>query len=481
MTKGTSSQPDAEELWRWPTTRLAGAIKAGEVSSREVVTSCLDRIADVNPKVNALVSVDAEEALAAARVADDMVAAGQALGPLHGIPVATKINTDQAGRPTTDGVVAWADRIVPADSAQVANLRRAGAVFLGRSNSPAFAYRWFSNNDLHGRTNNPWDAGRTPGGSSGGAAAALASGMVPVAQGNDIGGSVRYPAYACGVVGLRPTVGRVAHNLVPPGMDAPLSAQLMSVDGPLARTVDDLRLAYAGLLGPDPRDPFHVPGRPVAGPARRPLRVGLVRSVGVAEPTPAVERGLDEAAGSLRAAGYEVDEVQLPLLAEAYRLWYLLCMEEFRQLMPLVERVGDEGMKRAAEGYFACAADWWGPAPGLADYMNGYARRGTLITQLQAFMEEYPIVLLPVSSEQAFEQDADIQSVAATRRCVEAQWSMMAIPVLGFPALSVPTGVAAGLPVGVQLLGRRFDEAALFDAAGAIEARAGVFTPVDPR
>src|SRR5699024_9136974 len=139
-------------------------------------------------------------------------AAGEKLGPLHGVPVAIKINSDQAGYATTQGVVAFKEAIAAEDSPHVASLRRAGAVLMGRSNSPAFAYRWFTNNDLHGRTLNPWDASRTPGGSSGGASSAVASGMVPIAGGNDIGGSVRYPAYACGVVGLRPTVGRVAQT-----------------------------------------------------------------------------------------------------------------------------------------------------------------------------------------------------------------------------------------------------------------------------
>jgi amidase len=156
-------------------------------------------------------------------------------------------------------------------------------------------------------------------------------------------------------------------------------------------------------------------------------------------------------------------------------------MAEFRQIMPLVEEVGDDGMKAAAAGYYAVSADWWGTEPGLDDYMNGYARRGTLIRLLGEFMQRYPTVLLPVSAEQAFEQDADVVSFDSMRRVMAAQASMMAIPVLGFPALSVPTGVSDDLPVGVQLLGRRFGEDDILDAAEVIEARAGTLTPIEPR
>ena len=176
-----------------------------------------------------------------------------------------------------------------------------------------------------------------------------------------------------------------------------------------------------------------------------------------------------------------VEQAELPLLAEAYRLWYLLCLEEFRQIMPLVEQVGDEGIKKAAEGYYAVSSEWWGTQASLTDYMNGYARRGTLIQMLGEFMQQYPIILLPVSTEQAFEQDADIASIDSLRTVIAANSSMMAIPLLGFPALSVPTGIAGGLPVGVQLLGRRFDEDGILNAAEVIEARAGTFTPIDPR
>jgi amidase len=471
----------ADELWRWTATDIARAVATGLVSSREVVESCLARIDEVNPHLNALVEVRPDEALSSADDADRRRSAGDELGPLHGVPVSIKVNSDQAGYATTHGVAAFGDASAEEDSPQVASLRRAGAVLVGRSNSPAFAYRWFTNNDLHGRTLNPWDSSRTPGGSSGGAASSVAAGMTPIGMGNDIGGSVRYPAYACGVVGLRPTVGRVAQTYNRDDVDTALSVQIMFVQGPLARSVADIRLAMSGLTDFSWRDPAFIPGARAAARPERPVRVGLVRDLGDAEPTDAVSASLDEAAGWLRDVGYVVEEIELSVLAEAYRLWYLLCMEEFRIIMPMVKEIGDEGMQKAAAHYYAVAADWWGEKPTLEDFIAGYARRGTLIRQLGGILDSYPLVLLPVSAEQAFEQDADIASIESMRRVMAAQASMMAIPALGFPAMSVPTGVAGGLPTGVQLLGRRFDEDSILNAADVIEARAGIFTPIDPR
>jgi amidase len=471
-----------DEFWRWPATQVARAVAAGQVSAREVTESCLTRIGAVNPQLNALVEVRAEQAMEAAAEADQRTAAGAELGPLHGVPVAIKANTDQAGYATTDGVVAFRDNIAAADSPQAASLRRAGAILVGRSNCPAFSFRWMTTNDLHGRTLNPWDRARTPGGSSGGASSAVAAGMVPIAHGNDIGGSIRYPAYTCGIAGLRPTPGRVASAFSPAETDFPLASQVMAVDGPLARSVSDIRLAMRGMADPDPRDPVHVPGAPAAPPAERPVRVALVRDHGAGTPAAdAVGAALDQAAGWLGDAGYMVEEAELPLLAEAYRLWWLLVMEEFRLLMPMVEQMGDDGMKKAAEYYYSVAAEWWGSQPGLTEYLTGYARRGTLMRMLSEFMARYPLVLLPVSAEQAFGQDEDIASLDRARQVIAAQAPMMAVPVLGFPAVSVPTGVAGGLPAGVQLLGRRFDEDGILDAAEVIEARVGVLTPIDPR
>lgn len=467
--------------WQWSATEVAAAVRAKDVSVREVVTSTFDRIAAINPQLNALVEVSADEALASARLADDIVAAGVVLGPLHGVPTAIKINSDQAEHATTNGVVGRADDVAPEDSPQTRLLREAGAIFVGRSNSPCFGIRWFTENDLHGRTLNPWDAARTPGGSSGGAASAVASGMVAVGHGNDIGGSIRYPAYACGVAGLRPTIGVAASYCGPREGDQSLAYQAMVVQGPLARSVEDVRLAFGAMTGYDPRDPASLPSAPVATPPRRPRRVGILRG-GPAPLSGTVAGALDQAASVLTDNGFEVDEVDLPLLEEAWRVWYLLTKEDFRRLsLPVLREVGDRASQTVAAHDYAVIAEWWGDSPTMDDYIKGYARRGTLIRDLQVFMEDCPVVVLPVSSEAQFEHDADIVSVESRYRTMAACYTMMSISLLGFPALSVPTGVVDGLPVGVQLLGRRFDEARLLDVGGLLEQRLGTFTPIDPR
>ena len=468
------------DLWRWSATDMHRAVVSRQVSSREFAEACLARIDDVNPSVNALVDIRSEEALQAADAADAAVMTGISLGPLHGVPTAMKINTPQRGYATSDGVVAWADAIATEDGPTAAAWRRSGAVTIGRSNAPAFAFRWFSNNDLHGSTLNPWSAAHTPGGSSGGAAAAVAAGMLPLTQGNDIGGSVRYPAYATGITGLRTTPGRVPASNATLELDRSLAVQTMGVEGPLARTIADVRRGLAALSGRDARDPFVAHGevRPPASEACR--RIGLVRDAGVRAPDPAVDAALTDAARALENAGYTVEEIEVPALGEAYRLWYLLVLQEFATALPLVRQVGDHGMQKAAEHYLANAAEWWSDTPSLATYIGGYARRGTLIAQVRDVLERYPTLLLPVSAEQALPQDLDIAGVAEMRRCMDAQWAMMAIPLLNVPALSVPTGVANGLPLGVQLVGRSFDEERLLDVGEALERAYGALTPVEP-
>ncbi|MDO8629861.1 MAG: amidase family protein, partial [Phycisphaerales bacterium] len=225
------------EIWRWSAEEMAYAIRTRRISSREALTSVLGRVGQVNPRVNAIVDLLADEALATADRADKAVRAREPLGVLHGVPVTVKINVDYAGRATTNGVVAYKELIAKQDSASVANLRKAGAVIFGRTNVPAFSHRYFTDNDLHGRTLNPWSPERTPGGSSGGAAVAVATGMGPIAHGNDRAGSVRVPAHACGIFGLRPSMGRVPDYSPGAAEERGLFSQLTNVQGPLARSI----------------------------------------------------------------------------------------------------------------------------------------------------------------------------------------------------------------------------------------------------
>ncbi|MFN3281707.1 MAG: amidase family protein, partial [Tabrizicola sp.] len=239
-------------------TALADLIRARQLSAVEAVQATLARIDRLNPALNAIVQRMDDQALAAARAIDAKIARGEDPGPLAGVPVTVKVNIDQAGFATTNGLKIQSDLIAAEDSPPVANLRRAGAVIVGRTNTPAFSLRWFTRNSLHGATRNPAFPGLTPGGSSGGAAAAVAAGFGPLAHGTDIAGSIRYPAHACGIHGLRPGLGRVPAFNATAG-DRLIGGQLMAVSGPLARSAADLRLGLTALSQPDPRDPWWTP------------------------------------------------------------------------------------------------------------------------------------------------------------------------------------------------------------------------------
>src|SRR4051812_29433860 len=285
----------AMEIWELGAARQAAAIRSRELSSREVVAAHLERIEAVNPAVNALRVVLAEQALAAADAADRSAPAG----PLHGVPVSVKENVDVAGTATTWGVPALEAAVAPLDAPAVANLKAAGAIVIARGNMADFALRWHTESALAGATLNPLDPSLTPGGSSGGEAAALATGMVSLAVGNDLGGSLRFPSQCCGTVALRPSLGRIPDAGRIPTSEHPLSVQQFNVQGPMARTVEDLRVALEVMSAPSPRDPWHVRGGAATGPRR----------VGVALPedtAPSVVAAVRAAADALAAAGYEV-------------------------------------------------------------------------------------------------------------------------------------------------------------------------------
>jgi len=264
------------------------------------------------------------------------------------------------------------------------------------------------------------------------------------------------------------------------GGDPALAAQTMAVQGPLARTVGDLRLALDAMSGPDPRDPTYAP-TPAIGPApARPIRVGLVRDPGIVPAAPTVAAALDAAAAWLEDAGYRVEEIEMPALRDSWALWLLLAFEDFRPVLPLVAQMGDEGIKRAAELYYQVAAEVHGASPDFDDYIRGHARRGTLGRAFGEKLAEFPLILMPVSAEAAFTWGDDTTDLDRTRQLFRAQWPMLSLATVGFPGIAVPTGIVDGMPTGVQILGPRFREDLLLDAAEVLEARCGRLGPIDP-
>src|SRR5580700_10428812 len=307
-----------EDLWRLSAADIAALIRSKKVSAKEAASAALARLDAVNPKINAVVDHRPEDVLAQAAAVDAAIARNETIGPLAGVPVTVKVNIDQAGFATTNGLKLQRDVIAQSNSPVIDNLRKAGAVILGRTNCPAFSYRWFTTNLVHGDTKNPRDASLTPGGSSGGAGAAVAAGIGHIAHGTDIAGSIRYPAFACGVHGLRPTVGRVAaFNASVP--ERPIAAQISAVSGPLARTIGDLRIALAAMSGKDARDPWWVPA-PLEGPAM-PKRAALCLRPDGLEIAAEVQAALADAARRLERGGWVVEEIETtPPLREAAEL-----------------------------------------------------------------------------------------------------------------------------------------------------------------
>lgn len=472
----------AQELWRWDAVDLAAAIRRRELSSREAVASCLDRLDAVNPRVNAVVDILRESALAAADAADAKVKSGEALGLLHGVPVTIKENIDQAGLPTVNGVSAFLKAVARENSPPVANWLKAGAVVIGRTNTPAFSFRWDTDNAPRGRTFNPWAKGRVAGGSSGGAGAAVAVGIGPLAHGNDYCGSIRHPALCCGVAGIRPSFGRVpAYNPSAPA-ERPPTAQLMSVQGPLARKVRDVRLGLAAMAARDPRDPWWVPAPLEGPPPSRPIRVGYCKAPQGMRVDPSIQAGVEKAAKALADAGYVVDAVEPPGLADIGRLAFRLVMAEGRlAMMAQVKSLGDPDVVKSLEF-------WDQVLPGMSEveFLAGLAERARHLRTWQLMFEERPLMILPISGELPFDIGFDTTSAARTESVIAAQGFLSAINLMGLPSVAVPVGSVAppdapkGLPIGVQIVAGRYREDLALAAAEIVEAVSGLATPIDP-
>ncbi len=463
-----------EDLWRLSSADLAALIKSKQVSAKQAATAALTRLDAVNPSINAVVDHRPEDVLAQAAAIDAGIARGEDLGALAGVPVTVKVNIDQEGFATTNGLKLQREVIARSNSPVIDNLRKAGAVILGRTNCPAFSYRWFTTNLIHGDTKNPRDPGITPGGSSGGAGAAVAAGIGHIAHGTDIAGSIRYPAYACGVHGLRPTVGRIAaFNASLP--ERPIGPQISAVSGPLARTVGDVRIALAAMSGKDARDPWWVPA-PLEGPAM-PKRVALCLNPDGLDPVAEVKAAVADAGKRLERAGWTVEETaSTPPLREPADLQTKLWLGDgYEAQLAAAEREGDPGALACLRGNKSKVF------PFDADALsNALTRRATLTREWLQFFETYAVLLMPVSSELPFPDGLDLRDDASFARVWRAQLPQIAIPFMGLPALTVSTGLVGRLPVGIQVVSGRYREDLCLLAGEAIEAGGVPPMPVDP-
>ena len=446
---------------------IAAAVTRRETTALAVVEQHLARIEAENPRLGALTVVFGDRAREEAERVEAALDAGHDPGPLAGVPVSVKENIDLTWSASTNGWSGLADAVPARDATVVRRVRAAGAIPIGRGNMPDFGMRWDTDNDLFGRTLNPWDAGRSAGGSSGGDAVAVATGMSSLGLGNDFGGSLRLPAYAAGVCGLRPSQGRVPRAAVQ-GHPVALTLQQFSVNGPLARTVDDLALAVEVISGWDADDPVSLDAAAVL-PDNVPRRVGIVRDP-VGDGVDAdVAEGIRRAADALRAAGWDVIEVDPPLLEEAAVLWRRLSCTDM--LISLDPAALGRPLGRSATAFLHDSTAAARPYESADEYSRAWGRRAVIAAEWRRLQLEVPLILGPVSSSRMRAVDFDLGGSAAADRAWRDLWLTVAANFLGLPALALPTGLGADrMPTGVQLIGPLFAEHVLFSGGRDIEA-----------
>ena len=463
------------EWWRKGATELARAIASGEATSREVVESHLERIEQVNPKVNAVVRTMADSALAAADAADAAVRRGDRLGPLHGVPCTVKENIDVAGLPTTQGIKALATAVPDRDAPVVERIRGAGAIPIARTNLPDLGLRVHTDSSLYGRTKNPWSADRTAGGSSGGEAAALATGMSPLGLGNDIGGSLRNPAHCCGIASIKPSTGVVPDAQTFPIEDIGLSAQLMLNQGPMARRIADVRAGLLALAGPHPRDPVSVPVV-LAGAEGRRLRVAVMADVPGGATHPGIRSAVETAGRALEALGHAIDVAVPPRFEEACDTWRVQMNGELSLQLAVLDDVMGEG----GRAFLHLTKNLW-PEVGLAEWSHAQYARNGIAREWGEWFAQWDVLLCPVWTQPPFRHGDDIADTRGAQATLEMLRAVLPPNLLGLPATVVPVTIVDGLPAGVQVVAPRYRDLWALDVAEMIEQTSEIVTPIDPR
>jgi amidase len=444
-------------------TWMASAIRDRRTTAAELVEACLARIEEVNPRLNAVVAF-ADDARDRARAADADLESGVVRGPLHGVPFTIKDSLDTAGVVTTAGTVGWRERVPETDATVVARLRAAGAILLGKTNTPEFTWSDETDNDVYGRTSNPYDLERTPGGSSGGAAAVVAAGGSPFDIGSDTGDSIRQPAHVCGIAGLKPASGRVPRTGHHPGFEGLFES--FTQLGPMARRVEDLALLLPIIAGPDGHDP-HVAPAPLRDPAS--VRIDRLRVVtfgdnGIRTPTPETVEAVARAAAALGVAGARVEEAVPPGLGEAWAAWDgLIRADGFAWLQRLITEAGTPGF-----GSYA-SRDWvttGSPLPG--DAVSALVERADRIrARLLAWRADVDLIVCPAMPQPAIRHgESSADWFGDTYSDVHN--------LTGWPAAVVRGGTSPeGLPIGVQVIGPPWREDLVLAGAAVVEAVSG--------
>jgi Asp-tRNA(Asn)/Glu-tRNA(Gln) amidotransferase A subunit family amidase len=452
---------------------MAEQIRQKKLSPIELVEAHLARIEKLNPKLNAFVQVDAEGARRQARAAEDAVARNERMGPLHGVPVSIKSSIEVKGMRCEAGSKLRAGFVAAQDAPLVSRLRKAGAIILGNTNAPELLMAWETDNLLYGRTNNPWDLSRTPGGSSGGEAAAIAAGCSAGGVGSDGGGSIRVPAHFSGICGLKPTPGRIPATGHFPTSVGPFA--LLGVVGPMARTVADLKVLFEVMQGPDDGDPSAVPV-PVRWPGRddlKKLRIGYFEDDGRTPVTPETRAAVRTAAEALKCAGFEVEPFRPEGLEPARQLWWQFFGIAGGMLLGPMTKGRESDLSPILKQF----SSWVAAEPSHTGQtlLDTWILRDVVRMQVFSQMREYPILLCPVASIPAFRHGERTWNIEGQTVQYLDAWSYTEwFNLLGTPAAAVPVGSSnEGLPIGVQIVARPWQEELVLAVAAELESQRG--------
>jgi amidase len=453
------------------------SIKSRKISPTEVVDATIDRIAKCEPQLHCFAHLDAEGARQQALVADTAITRGDHLGPLHGVPVTIKSNIDVAGWPCSAVSLLRKDYVAERDAPVVTRLRSAGAIILGNTNTPEMLMAYESNNLLTGKSSNPWDLSRTPGGSSGGEAAAIASGCSFGGVGSDGGGSIRVPAHFSGICGLKPTPGRVpSTGHYPPGAGA---LSWLGVVGPMARTIADVRTLFGIMAGPDPGDALSapVPVRDVANDLKtNGFRIGLLESSALGKASSETQSALQKAEILLAGQGFAIEPLQLSGLDHALDLWWFFFGPVVGHLFEPTVKGHEDQLSPILREYFSYAVP---ESPVSLDaLLSACAERDIVRAEILAQLRDVPILLSPVSSAPAFGHGEGTYRPGAEHCYRDTMRYSQWLNLTGFPGVSVPVGLSSeGLPIGVQVIGRPHEEELVLAVAERLEQARGPWQP----